>query len=329
MTTTVGTHRRLFLATISCVFALSLTGASAQSAIDIGVIGPFSGPWADHGKLMRVGAEMAIEDINKAGGIKSMGGAKLNMIAADTGPSVETTTNAVQRLLSQNKLAAFVCCFLSSFSLAASEIGERQQVPMLTFSYSDQLVRRGYKYIFRDSSGADTQVKAAIKLLKEQAEKAGRKIETAALVGDNTGATVSYFKSLEEVLPQNNVKIVLNRVWTPPLADAIPVALATRSANPDIIFLGATTFDDSVAIVRAFNATGVKKLALGNGAQFVTPEFLQALGPKEVESLMTTQGTAVTKDPYATDFLKRFRESSEDLLDHAQHHVGLFGNLDH
>ena len=196
------------LATISCVFALSLTGAGAQSTIDIGVIGPFSGPWADHGKLMRVGAEMAIEDINKAGGIKSMGGAKLNMIAADTGPSVETTTNAVQRLLSQNKLAAFVCCFLSSFSLAASEIGERQQVPMLTFSYSDQLVRRGYKYIFRDSSGADTQVKAAIKLLKEQAEKAGRKIETAALVGDNTGATVSYFKSLEEVLPQNNVKIV-------------------------------------------------------------------------------------------------------------------------
>lgn len=311
MTTTVGTYRRLSFATIAWVFALGLSAASPQSTIDIGVIGPFSGPWADHGKLMRVGAEMAIEDINKAGGIKSMGGAKLSMIAADTGPSVETTTSATQRLLSQNKLAAFVCCFLSSFSLAASEIGERQQVPMLTFSYSDQLVRRGYKYIFRDSSGADTQVKAAIKLLKEQAEKIGRKIETAALVGDNTGATVSYFKSLEEVLPQNNVKIVLNRVWTPPLADAIPVALATRSANPDIIFLGSTTFDDSVGIVRAFNATGVKKLALGNGAQFVTPEFLQALGPKEVEGLMTTQGTAITKDPYATDFLKRFRESQK------------------
>jgi branched-chain amino acid transport system substrate-binding protein len=133
-------------------------------------------------------------------------------------------------------------------------------------------VRRGYKYIFRDSSGADTQVKAAIKLLKEQAEKEGRKIETAALVGDNTGATVSYFKSLEEVLPQNNVKIALNRVWTPPLADAIPVALATRSANPDIIFLGATTFDDKVAIVRAFNATGVKKLT-SQWCQAITPEF--------------------------------------------------------
>ena len=63
--------------------------------------------------------------------------------------------------------------------------------------------------------------------------------------------------------------------------------------------------------MRAFNATGVKKLALGNGAQFVTPEFLQALGAKEAEGLMTTQGTAITKDPYATDFLKRFRESQK------------------
>ena len=99
---------------------------------------------------MRDGAEMAVEDINAKGGIKALGGAKLNLVVADTGPSVETTTNAAQRLLSQEHVSAFMCCFLSSFSLAASEIGERQQVPMLTFSFSDQLVARGYRYIFRE-----------------------------------------------------------------------------------------------------------------------------------------------------------------------------------
>jgi branched-chain amino acid transport system substrate-binding protein len=303
--------RRTLLAGVTGMFALGLTGAGAQTTIDIGLMGPFSGPWAEHGQLMRIGAEMAIEDINKQGGIKSLGGAKLNLVVADTGPSIETTTNAAQRLLSQRGLSAFMCCFLSSFSLAASEIGERQQVPMLTFSYSDELVRRGYKYIFRDSSGADIQVRAAIKLLQGQAAANGRKIESAALIGDNTGATVAYFKSLNEVLPQNSVKIVLNRVWTPPLTDAIPVALALRDANPDIIFLGATTFDDSVAIVRGLNATRVKKLMLGNGAQYITPEYLQAMGAAQVDGLMTTQGTAITKDPYAADFLKRFRERTK------------------
>ena len=288
--------------------------AAAQSPKDINyaLLAPFSGPWAEHGRLMRIGAEMAVEEINKAGGIKSLGGAKLNLVVADTGGTVETATNAAQRILSQGNITAFSCCWLSSFSLAASEIGERLQVPMLTFSYSDVLVGRGYKFTFRDGTGAGAQVTAGIALLKDQAQKTGHKIETAALVGDNTGATVSYFKALEETLPKNAVKIVLNKVWTPPLTDAIPVALAVRDANPDIIFLGSTTFDDSVAIVRALAATKVKKLTLGNGAQFVTPEFLKALGPEQVETLMTTQGSAITKDPFAEDFLKRFRERSHE-----------------
>jgi branched-chain amino acid transport system substrate-binding protein len=299
---------RALAAGITATLALGVGGAAAQSSVDIGLLAPFSGPWAEHGKFMRIGAEMAVEEINKQGGIKALDGAKINLVVADTGPSVETATNAAQRLLSGGKLTAFTCCFLSSFSLAASEIGERLQVPMLTFSYSDVLVGRGYKYTFRDSSGADFQVRAAAELLKREAARLGKTIRTAALAGDNTAASVAYFKSLGEVLPKNDLRIVLNRVWTPPLTDAIPVALAVRDANPDLVFLGATSFDDSVGIVRAFNATGVKKLALGNGAQFLTPEFLDALGPQQAEGVMATQGTAITKDPYAADFLKRFRE---------------------
>jgi branched-chain amino acid transport system substrate-binding protein len=299
---------RVVAALVAAPLAFWVAQAAAQSTVDVGLLGPFSGPWAEHGKLMRIGAEMAIEEINGQGGIKALGGAKINLVVADTGPSVETATNAAQRLLSAGKLSAFTCCFLSSFSLAASEIGERLQVPMLTFSYSDVLVERGYKYTFRDSSGADFQVRAAADLLKREGAKIGKTVRTAALAGDNTAASVAYFKSLAEVLPKSDVKIVLNRVWTPPLTDAIPVALAVRDANPDLVFLGATSFDDTVGIVRAFNATGVKKLALGNGAQFITPEFLDALGPQQAEGVMTTQGTAITKDPYAAEFLKRFRE---------------------
>src|ERR1700691_1029700 len=110
------------------VFVSGLSGALAQNTVNIGLLAPFSGPWAEHGKNMRDGAEMAIEDINAKGGVQALGGAKLNLVVADTGPSVETTTNAAQRLLSQEHVSAFMCCFLSSFSLAASEIGERQHV---------------------------------------------------------------------------------------------------------------------------------------------------------------------------------------------------------
>ncbi|HVV60542.1 MAG TPA: ABC transporter substrate-binding protein [Pseudolabrys sp.] len=291
---------------------LGATPALAQQDVNIGLLAPFSGLWAEQGRLMRIGAEMAIEDINKQGGIKSMGGAKLKLVVADTGATVETATNAAQRLLSSGNISALDCCWLSSFTLAAREIAERLHVPILTFASNDGIVQGGYKYIFRSGTGTDLQVRTSIVMIKDAAAKAGGKIQTGALIGDNTAVTVSYFKNLEELLPKNGVKIVLNRVWTPPLSDAIPVAVAVRDANPDVIFLGTTTFDDSVAIIRALNAVKIKRPVLGTGAQFLTPEFFKALGPAAVDGVMATQGSAITKNPFAAEFLERFKKRTNE-----------------
>jgi branched-chain amino acid transport system substrate-binding protein len=304
-------RRWLLIAAASCFLSHAMTGkAAAQQEVNVGLLAPFSGLWAEQGRLMRIGAEMAVEDINKQGGIKSLGGAKIKLVVADTGGTVETATNAAQRLLSAGNISAFDCCWLSSFTLAAREIGERYHVPMLTFASNDGIVAGGYKYIFRSGTGTDLQVRSGITLIKDAALKVGRKIQTAALIGDNTAVSVSYFKNLNELLPQNDVKIVLNRVWTPPLSDAIPVAIAVRDANPDVIFLGTTSFDDSVAIMRALSAAKVKKLTLGTGSQFLTPEFFHALNAEDIEGVMATQGSAITKDPFAAEFLERFKKQT-------------------
>lgn len=304
-------RRGILTAIVGCLISLTVAGPlAAQQEVNIGLLAPFSGPWAEQGRLMRIGAEMAVEDINQQGGIKSLGGAKVKLVVADTGGTVETATNAAQRLLSAGNIAAFDCCWLSSFTLAAREIGERYRVPMLTFASNDGIVVGGYKYIFRSGTGTDLQVRSGIALIKETATKVGRKIETAALIGDNTAVSVSYFKNLNELLPQNGVKILLNRVWTPPLTDAIPVAIAVRDAAPDVVFLGTTSFDDSVSIIRAFSAAKVKKLTLGTGSQFLTPEFFKALSPADIEGIMATQGSAITKDPFAISFLERFKKQT-------------------
>ncbi len=62
---------------------------------------PLSGPWARQGILEQMGAEMAMDDINNAGGIKSLGGAKLKLIVADTGDSAEKAKDAAQRMVAQ------------------------------------------------------------------------------------------------------------------------------------------------------------------------------------------------------------------------------------
>ena len=75
-----GISRRASLATLAAVVAAPLMMAAGQAAaemkeVKVILVAPMSGPWARQGQLMKLGADMAIDDINKAGGVKSLGGA--------------------------------------------------------------------------------------------------------------------------------------------------------------------------------------------------------------------------------------------------------------
>src|SRR6266850_2458700 len=66
---------------------LGMASARAQAKpLKLALIAPLSGPWARQGQLMRMGAEMALEEINGQGGIKALGGAKLELVVADGRP---------------------------------------------------------------------------------------------------------------------------------------------------------------------------------------------------------------------------------------------------
>ena len=68
-------------AVLSAGSLLATAGPAAQRRreVKVGLIAPMSGPWARQGDLMLKGANLAIDDINKAGGIKALGGAKLKL----------------------------------------------------------------------------------------------------------------------------------------------------------------------------------------------------------------------------------------------------------
>ncbi|MDH3235250.1 MAG: ABC transporter substrate-binding protein, partial [Alphaproteobacteria bacterium] len=99
--------RRASLATLAAVVALPLMMAAGQAAaeakeVKIVLIAPMSGPWARQGQLMKLGADMAIDDINKAGGVKALGGAKFKLIVADAGDNAEKAKQAAQLALSRH-----------------------------------------------------------------------------------------------------------------------------------------------------------------------------------------------------------------------------------
>src|SRR5256885_5777691 len=217
---------------LALVLALSLVvpvlvpqPAPAADDVKIALVAPLSGRWARQGQLKKMGAEMAIEEINSQGGIKALGGAKIVLREADAGDSVEKAVSAAQRVLTREKISAGIGSWLSSFTPGVAEVAERPQVPWLALSYADSITERGLQYTFQTSPVSSLQAEQALDLVVELAKRNNQPIRKAAVVGDNTAATVFFFKPLrEKLLSAKGIELVVAEVGTPPLADATAIA---------------------------------------------------------------------------------------------------------
>jgi branched-chain amino acid transport system substrate-binding protein len=262
--------------------------AVAADDVKIALVAPLSGRWARQGQLKKMGAEMAIEEINSQGGIKALGGAKIVLREADAGDSVEKAVSAAQRVLTREKISAGIGSWLSSFTLGVTEVAERLQVPWLTLSYADSITERGFKYTFQTSPVSSAQAEQALDLVVELAKRSNQPIRKAAIVGDNTAATVFFFKPLREKLLQaKGIELVVDEVWTPPLADATSIVQKLRAAQPDIVFYGATNFPDSIQVLQKVTEFKVKSHIQGVGAWLVTPEYVKTVGKELLDNIQT------------------------------------------
>jgi branched-chain amino acid transport system substrate-binding protein len=275
--------------------AFAAAPASAQTKeVKIALIAPLSGPWARQGDLVKKGAEMAIDDINAAGGIKSMGGAKLKLVIADTGDTAEKAKNAAQRLIAQEPdLVAGEGAWLSSFTLAVTEVTERAHLPWFTLSYSDQITARGFHYVFQTSATADKQAEMALPTVMDMAKQAtGKSPTTTAILSDNTAAPVSFVKPMRNGgLEKAGLKLVADEVYTPPLSDATPLIAKVRSARPDFLWVISTNVPDDSQIMQKLSEMGIgaaKLPAVGNGAHLGAPELLKTAGADAMEDLFVT-----------------------------------------
>ena len=291
---TISRRDALALATGALATGTALTRPARAQAkeVKIAMLVPLSGPWAREGVLERMGAEMAIEEINAAGGIKSLGGAKLKLLQYDAGETSETAKNAAQRMLAQEPdLVGGFGAWLSSFTLAATEITERAQLPWLTLSYSDLITDRGFKHVFQTAPTGGQQANDLIPILIDLAVKTtGKRPTKLAMVGDNTGASVALRKALEEkVLPAEKIQVVVNQIYTPPLTDATPVVQPVRSARPDMALLLSTNAGDDKLLLDKFTELGMgggKLPLIGNGGHWATPELMKAIGPENMQGMI-------------------------------------------
>ncbi len=293
------------------ILSLQICAAFAQTA-KLAVILPLSGTYARSGELELKGIQMAVDEINAAGGIKALGGAKLEIAVKDAGGSVETAVSAARELLTGNpKPVGGIGAWLSSFTLGVSEVSERQKVPWLTVSSSDQVSARGFQFLYQTVAPSSVWADQALAYLNDLSKAQGCPIKKVAIVGDNTAAPVAFFNAVRKtVAPKLGWEIVQDTTWTPPLADATSIAQQLKTSKPDLILFGASNFPDASQVLSKNIEFGVKSNYVGNGSWLVMPEYAQAVGAKNLEGIFDISGAHPLKgfEQIVQRFMQRTKE---------------------
>jgi branched-chain amino acid transport system substrate-binding protein len=252
--------------------ALGIPRASrAAEPVNIGALYPTTGSFAQIGQGCVNAAKLAVQMVNDAGGIKSQGGAKLNLIVSDVQSDTTVTRTETDRLISGNKLSAIHGCFASALTLIASEVAERAKVPLLTGSSSDQL-NKGRHYTFtpfaRASQFAQAQLQMA-KLVSEQPK--------VAVLFENTAFGTSTSNGLREQAAGEGAEIVLFEPYSAGLTDASPLINKVKSSGANMLF-PVSYLNDLILIIRGIKQVDLKIAVNGGSGGFVIPDFYKNVG---------------------------------------------------
>ncbi|GAA4979000.1 branched-chain amino acid transport system substrate-binding protein [Nonomuraea thailandensis] len=163
--------------------AVSASGGHAEGgSIKIGSLHPLSGAAAADGQQMENGAKLAVEAVNSAGGIKSLGGAKLELLSADTQGKPEVGQSEAQRVVSEGAVA-LIGTYQSAVSATVSSVAERNKVPfVIDASAADTLLSQGYRNTFRIPPGSKMMGIDGAKYLSEVSKAAGKPAAKVAIL---------------------------------------------------------------------------------------------------------------------------------------------------
>lgn len=252
-------------------------GGTEQKTVKLGSLHPLSGGLEFEGKEAHQGVLVAVDEINKAGGIKSMSGAQVNVISEDNAGDPERSSGQATRMI-QDGAAALLGTMSSGVALAVQPIAERSKVPfMITAAADPQLTARDLKYTFRAHPDVDMSVDGAVDAIKGISEAAGKPVKRVAHLRLEISAYKAVSELLKEKLPEAGMELV--DVVSAPLSatDFSTQVTQIRQSKPDVLIISAL-LAQSLEIVNTMNSQGFRPpFTVGIAAGFTHPGFAKSL----------------------------------------------------
>ena len=251
------TDRRLLPALFAAGLALSCGAEkpTATQSIEIGFFGALTGPQATFALSGRNGAKLAIEEINRSGGVL---GKKLELLIEDDRNEPSEAASAVSKLITQNHVVALIGENASSRSLAAAPIAQSYQVPMVSPSSTNVEVTKKGDYIFRVCFIDPNQGKA-LALFARQTLHA----QTAAtLIDAKSDYSVGLAQAFRTEFTAQGGTIIAELKYAEGDSDFHAQLTAIQAKRPDVLFVPGY-YTDAGLIARQARGLGIQATLLG------------------------------------------------------------------
>jgi branched-chain amino acid transport system substrate-binding protein len=268
---------------LAFVLALGfVTPVTAQTALRVGVVLPLSGRNAVAGQSNLFGMRLVADTVNGAGGIKSLGGARLELVVADNASAAVSSAGEARRLIENERVAVILGPYSTPEAEATVPVTERAGVCMISTQASyDGLFDRDYKGFTTVSMTSSQFGKSYAEFVRWLVKSQGAAIKTLAVTYPDNDYGQTAAKAAQQELAAAGISILDVRSFPPTVQDLTPVVLRLKQLNPDaVVSIG--YFQDGVLLHTARVAQGYtdQPIWVGGSASFTDDRLWGTLGDK-------------------------------------------------
>jgi branched-chain amino acid transport system substrate-binding protein len=271
----------IVLVAVSCAPATPAPAAkkALPKTIVVGCLEPLTGKNAVFGVETKYGMELAIKHINDGGGIKSMGGIKLELVSEDAGDTADTAKLGAESIISKNHPVAILGAYISRITTAVSEVTDREKVILVADALVDSLTTMGRRYLFRPAPKAGAHGKSNVDFLLDYAKKNNFPMQKVAILNEDSSFGHSVGLGAIAEAQAKGLTVVYQKEYSSDITDVSAMINDINNAKPDAV-LQAPYFTDAVLFAKTFQEVGArpKYIAGMGGSGYADPSSVKTMG---------------------------------------------------
>ena len=283
--------------TVGLALALALsTGAIAQqTSYKFGLAMPLTGGQATYGNDQVKAAEWAVDEINKKGGIN---GKKLEMIVLDTQADPQVGIQAVNRMISVDKVAVFVTAWSGVVKAVAPIANDNKVVELSVGANSPDISQLG-DYVYTTFPLADVDIRA---VANYSAKEMGKKKAAVLFINNETGiGSASVYR---DTFTKAGGQVVAYEAYDQKATDFTGPLLKIRAANPEIIHLQGLVAESPQVIAQA-RQLGIT-VPITSYSGIYNQKLIEQLGAAAENVIATSLAPGVEDSPLVKDYVDRW-----------------------